>query len=430
MPFRKFLCLFRGGSTFGFFKKNKSPDKSTPSKLAATQNEAKAADVQLPAEKQTNKQSGLGSENKTPSKAVTGPVAAIGAQLVAELKQKKVAGQGQSEKPATVHSVPEETVAEEKAEKPKPKPRFGSGPKIVQGMLAEMKDRQETKKVLNFELSFSCIVTSVLSFRMQDQQSHYHLSNLNQSLQNLPELRKRRLQSEYTHFVRYALECTCFLVTRANRTPPSLMESNDEIKPPETAAVTQPSEVEAAKPDVKAGSPAEESTKQKDEPATLVSAKIGEEDSVQVETGGDQRPEELDTTGKGLEERQEDELPHEGKERAEEPQVSEDLSKGTATDVSEETEVDEKEAGVAGDGIRHGKLPSVQKRKERSESFEPIDDESTSSTDKADLGAGEEIATSGSTSRGSSNSDQPSDSPVKEPLKVVDVRVYNYLLSG
>jgi hypothetical protein len=116
----------RGGSALGFFKKTKSSEKSALSKPKATQNEVKAADVQQPIEKQGNEQSE--SEGKPPSQAMT-------AQLVAELKQKNVAGQEKTT------SVPEGI-----AEKPKPKPRSAVVPMVPQGVLAEMKDKQEARK--------------------------------------------------------------------------------------------------------------------------------------------------------------------------------------------------------------------------------------------------------------------------------------------
>lgn len=148
------MCV-RGGSAFGFFKKKKSPaadGKKSPSK-EATQNEAsvsqiRKADFELVVEEGVRKRSGSATESKT-TKVITGPGAAFGAQLAAELKQKKktIVDNGETEQPVSGQGAPGESGAEKKTARPTPMPRFGVQPKMAKDVLAEMKNKQGTKKV-------------------------------------------------------------------------------------------------------------------------------------------------------------------------------------------------------------------------------------------------------------------------------------------
>jgi hypothetical protein len=200
-----------------------------------------------------------------------------------------------------------------------------------------------------------------------------------------------------------------------------LKDSNDDITATETTVVIQPSEAEPKSeeinPDEKARSPVEELTNQEDEQATLASAEM--KDSVEVEADHDRKANELDLTGKGLEESEESESSNGEKELADEPKVNEDLSTSEVSDKADETEVHVgKETEETDVGLELQKSPSVQKMKERYESsLKHVVGEDSNSTDKADLGTGEEIAKLGSTNRGSPVSDQASDAALREPLK-------------
>jgi hypothetical protein len=213
-----------------------------------------------------------------------------------------------------------------------------------------------------------------------------------------------------------------------------LKDSNDDITATETTVVIQPSEAEPKSeeinPDEKARSPVEELTNQEDEQATLASAEM--KDSVEVEADHDRKANELDLTGKGLEESEESESSNGEKELADEPKVNEDLSTSEVSDKADETEVHVgKETEETDVGLELQKSPSVQKMKERYESsLKHVVGEDSNSTDKADLGTGEEIAKLGSTNRGSPVSDQASDAALREPLKVADkFSVINLLLN-